>query len=488
MRTGPESVVDIEHRIIRRDGEVRHILARIRVVKDDSGRIVKRYGANQDITERKQMEKALQEGEEQFRAMFEGSPFGMVMAGADFGFIRANAAFRRMLGYTEQELASLTFKDITHPEHIAEDALQVNNLVSGKIRLYRTEKRYVRKDKEVVWGSVTVNIMRGRDDRFLYFFTTVEDITQRKQAEKEQVRLEEQLRQAQKMEAVGTLAGGVAHDFNNILTVIMGLGNLMQMSLDKDDVHRPYVDQIVASSERAADLTQSLLAFSRKQRIALEPHKVNGVVTSTAKLLKRLLPEDIKLTVNLTDEDASVSLDVTQIGQVLMNLAINARDAMPHGGSLAITTGRAKIDGGFKTTHGFGQPGEYVRLSISDTGTGMDESTMERIFEPFFTTKEVGRGTGLGLASSYGIVKQHNGYITVESTLFKGTTFDIYLPLIKAPSRQKAPAKGDNKGGTETILIVEDDRDVRKMLTKILECTSPFREILPPRRLGFALI
>jgi nitrogen fixation/metabolism regulation signal transduction histidine kinase len=243
----------------------------------------------------------------------------------------------------------------------------------------------------------------------------------------------------------------------------------MQMEIDKDDIHRAYIDQIVASSKRAADLTQSLHAFSRRQRITLEPHKVNGVVTSTAKLLTRLLSEDIRLSMDLTNKDTSSLLDVNQIGQILMNLATNARDAMPHGGSLTITTDRAKIDEAFIKTHGFGRIGDYVRLSVSDTGIGIDESTMKRIFEPFFTTKEVGKGTGLGLASVYGIVKQHNGYITVSSVPFKGTTFDIYLPLIKAPSRQKARVKTDMKGGTETILIVEDDRDVRNMLTKILE-------------------
>jgi CheY-like chemotaxis protein len=196
---------------------------------------------------------------------------------------------------------------------------------------------------------------------------------------------------------------------------------------------------------------------------------VNGVVMSTAKLLKRLLPEDIGLELDLTNKNTSSLLDVAQIGQVLMNLATNARDAMPHGGSLTITTNLAKIDEAFMKTHSFGTEGEYVRLSVSDTGIGIDESTMKRIFEPFFTTKEVGKGTGLGLASAYGIVKQHKGYITVSSLLSQGTTFDIYLPLIKTPSREKAPAKGTSKGGTETILIVEDDRDVRNMLTSILQ-------------------
>ena len=204
----PEMVAELEHRIIRRDGEVRYILARTRIVKDHSGHIVKIYGANQDITERKQMEKAVQESEEQFRKMFEGSPLGMVMVGADFRFIRANRAFCRMLGYTELELRLLTFKDITHPEHVAGDMLHVNDLVSGKILLYRTEKRYIRKDKGIVWGSSIINIMRGADDRFLYFLTTVEDITQRRKSEEEKTGLESQLRQSRKMEAIGTLAGG----------------------------------------------------------------------------------------------------------------------------------------------------------------------------------------------------------------------------------------------------------------------------------------
>ena len=279
----------------------------------------------------------------------------------------------------------------------------------------------------------------------------------------------ERLNQAQKMEAVGTLAGGVAHDFNNILTVIMGFANLMQMSLGEGEVLRPYVDQIVASSERAADLTRSLLAFSRKQRIAAKPRKVNEVVESTAKLLARLLPEDIKLAMDLTCEDAFAMLDVTQIGQVLMNLAINARDAMPHGGSLTMTTRLARIDDDFIKSHGFGRTGEYVKLSVSDNGIGMDEVTMERIFEPFFTTKEVGKGTGLGLASAYGIVKQHNGYITVSSVPFEGTTFDIYLPLIEGPSTGEAHGTEEMNGGSETILIVEDDRDVRKLVKEILK-------------------
>ncbi len=465
---GQESVSDLEHRIIRRDGEVRYILARARILKDDSGRIVKRYGANQDITERKRMEKAARESGEQFRKMFEGSPFGMVMAGADFRFIRANAAFCRMVGYTEEELAALTFKDITHPEHIAVDARGVNDLLGGKIPLYRTEKRYVRKDKGVVWGSSTISIMRGGDGRFLYFLSTIEDITQRKQSEEERTRLELQLRQAQKMEAVGTLAGGIAHDFNNILTVIAGYGTLLKMEMGQNNPLQTYVGHVLSSAEQATHLTQGLLAFSRQQPVLLTPINVNESLRSVEKLLKRLLTEDIAIKTLPAAEDITIMADATQIHQILFNLAANARDAMPHGGTLTIETKSVEVGDEFRRLHGYGEPGRYARLSVSDTGVGMDEATRERIFDPFFTTKEPGKGTGLGLSTVYGIVRQHNGHITVYSEPNIGTTFHIYLPAVSEVDKKEEPAPPPVKGGSETILVAEDNATVRGLLSKIL--------------------
>jgi PAS domain S-box-containing protein len=468
LHPGPEFLAITEHRIIRRDGEVCNILARTMIVKDDSGRIIKRYGANQDITERKKMEKTLQESEEQFRKMFEGNPLGMVMVDSDFRFIKANAAFCQMLGYTEKELTSLTFKDISHPCHTAEDVHNVTDLIDGRIPFYQTEKQYVRKDKAVVWGSTRVNVMRDRDDRFLYFFTTVENITQRKQSEEEKARLESQLLQSQKMEAIGTLAGGIAHDFNNILTVISGFGSLLEMDMKKGDPKKAYIDQILTSSEKAAQLTQSLLAFSRKQQITPKPLDINKSIKATSKLLKRLLTDDIELKTKISKETPIIMADATQIDQILFNLTSNARDAMPHGGTLILETKVAELGDEFINVHGYGIPGEYALLSVSDSGSGMDEATREKIFEPFFTTKEVGKGTGLGLSSVYGIVKQHNGYINVYSEPGIGTTFHVYLPVMNEIIREDEEIQTPVKGGNETILVAEDNTEVRDFISQIL--------------------
>ena len=372
-------------------------------------------------------------------------------------FVYVNAAACKALGYDREELMGKTVFDID-PRATAESINGTwERLRSGGP--FVTESVQRRKDGTEFPVEIATTYVRFGGRELACGFAR--DITEKKT-------LEAQLRQAQKMEAIGTLAGGIAHDFNNILTVIMGLGDLIRMSLGPDDPNRAYIDQIMLSSERAADLTQSLLAYSRKQRIVLEPHYVSGVVTSTASLLKRLLPEDIELKLELADDNAVALLDASQINQVFMNLATNARDAMPGGGSLFIRTEKATLGETFRKMYKFGRPGAYARLSVSDTGAGMDEKTMARIFDPFFTTKEVGKGTGLGLASVYGIVKQHHGYITVTSGLLQGTTFDIYLPLAHMEGGDTTAAGVEARGGTETILVLEDDPDVRNMITTTL--------------------
>jgi hypothetical protein len=294
------------------------------------------------------------------------------------------------------------------------------------------------------------------------------EITERKHTEEEKDKLRAQLLHAQKMEAIGQLAGGLAHDFNNVLTAIVGYGNLLLMSIDKNSPLKNYVDHMLTASERAAALVTSLLAFSRKQITNPEPVDVNRIIRGVETLIIRLIGDDVELKTLLTDQDLTVMADANQIDQVLMNLATNARDAMPNGGSLTIGTELIEIDDEFIRFHGYGEARQYALITVSDTGVGMDEETKARIFEPFFTTKDVDKGTGLGLAMVYGIIKQHNGYISVYSELRKGTTFRIYLPLIQSEVREKTPELTVMQKGTETILLVEDNAVVRGAANLIL--------------------
>jgi CheY-like chemotaxis protein len=269
------------------------------------------------------------------------------------------------------------------------------------------------------------------------------------------------------MEAIGTLAGGVAHDFNNILMAFMGYANLLQLKLDPHDPLHRYVDQLLSCSSRGVALTQSLLMFSRKQVMELKPCEAGAVVRDVEKLLRRLLPEDIELEIKC-GEEATVMADVAQMGQVLMNLATNARDAMPGGGRLLIETSREVMDTAFLQAHGYGEPGTYAVFSVTDTGTGMDKATQRRVFEPFFTTKEAGKGTGLGLSIIYGIIKEHRGYIAVSSVQGRGTTFRIYLPVASGGSAADRPAARAIVGGKETLLLVEDNADARGAVRDVL--------------------
>src|SRR6185369_7671145 len=284
-------------------------------------------------------------------------------------------------------------------------------------------------------------------------------------------KLEEQLLHSQKMESLGTLAGGIAHDFNNILTAIIGYGQLTLMKMPADEQLRPNIESMLQAADRASRLTKELLLFSRKQPIDKRPVDLNEVVTRVEKFLKKVIGEDISFRSTLYEARLPVFADPYQLEQVLMNLATNARDSMPLGGSLAVTTAKVVLDREFVATHGYGEPGPYAFITVSDTGMGMDEATQKRIFEPFFTTKEVGKGTGLGLSVAYGIIKQHDGYINVYSEPGTGTTFRIYLPLDVAEAGQESPApqEGTALGGTETILLAEDDEQVRILSASILE-------------------
>jgi signal transduction histidine kinase/ActR/RegA family two-component response regulator len=299
-------------------------------------------------------------------------------------------------------------------------------------------------------------------------FNNMVDSLQKREAEKEE--LEEKLRHSQKMEAIGTLAGGVAHDFNNILMAINGYGTLIQIELDEGSKLWSYADQIVKAGDRAANLTHRLLAFTRKQIISPRPIIIDEIITNIENMLTRLITEDIELRLNLNATDAVVVVDPGQLDQVLINLVANARDAMPQGETISITTGTVTLEDDFVKRHDQENAGEYALITVSDSGAGMTENIMGRIFDPFFTTKEVGKGTGLGLSMVYGIVKQHNGIIEVDSEIGKGSSFRIYFPLFKPAVRQrqdKAPVL--LPGNRETILVAEDDAAVMGLLKGLLE-------------------
>ncbi len=299
-----------------------------------------------------------------------------------------------------------------------------------------------------------------------------DEIKKREQAESDRKKLEEQLRQSQKLETIGRFAGGIAHDFNNILSAIINYGYMLR---DKqvNEEQRHNVKQILDSADRAARLTADLLAFSRKQVLISCPIKINEIIKRVEKLVSRIIGEHIDIKTMLTDENLTISADSAQIEQVLMNLATNARDAMPEGGTLTIETSKVEIDKDYIAGLGYGEPGEYVLISVTDTGVGMDEKTRERIFEPFYTTKDVGKGTGLGLSIIYGIIKQHNGYINVYSEPGMGTTIKIYLPVTGEKVKEEAsPVPETITKGTETILLAEDDEKLRIVTKKILESSG----------------
>ncbi|UFS71729.1 PAS domain S-box protein [Geomonas sp. RF6] len=385
-------------------------------------------------------------------------------------YLGCNKAFEYFAGRRERELTGLTDFDL-FPEEMA--------------RLFREMDRNMMAQRQSRLNEEWVDYPDGRHVLLETLKTPFydeagnvrgligisRDISERHQAEEERVNLETQLHQAQKMEAVGQLAGGIAHDFNNILTAIMGYSDILANRLEKGSTLAGYAEQVQLATARAAELTSRLLAFSRKQVLRTKPLDVGQVVHDFEKMLARIIPEDIEFTVRLSRPDLVVMADRGQLEQVLMNLVTNARDAMPQGGRLLIEGFRTSMDQRFIHEHGFGREGSYACLSVVDTGLGMDEETRNRIFEPFFTTKELGKGTGLGMAISYGIVKQHNGFIEVNSQRGVGTTFLVYLPLIEemqkedeGEAQRHAPA-----GGREGILLAEDDAAVRQLHKMILE-------------------
>lgn len=569
-------------------------------VLDEGGNMERVLHFATDITERKLAEEALKESEARFQTAFFMAPIGMALVGINGHFLGVNQAFCEMLGYSEKELAGLTFEQITHPEDLTRNREMVRSQLAGPPRVHHLQKRYIAKDGRTVWASVNSLLIRSVKGQPLHFITHIQDISEHKRAEHllhqersrareyldvasvimialnargeieminrkglnilgydaseligrdwfatcvqpetaekaqhafsriiageisasaylenvvvtksgeerliawhnsivrddsgviigtlssgedittsrkaevERQMLQEQLGLSQKMESVGRLAGGVAHDFNNLLTPILGYAEIVQSSLPSGDPRVEYIRQILMAAGRAKDLTRQLLAFSHKQVLELKTVDLGKTILHFQKLLKRTIRENISISVQIAPTLGMVSADVGQIEQVVMNLAVNAQDAMPKGGTLKISLGDADVEEKDPASHASIEPGSYVVLTVSDSGVGMDRETLSRLFEPFYTTKTQGHGTGLGLSIVHGIIQQHGGDIRVESEPGKGTTFNIYLPRLKDIAPQTypdLPPAGEYKRGTETVLVVDDNQAVRDLVNHIL--------------------
>jgi two-component system, cell cycle sensor histidine kinase and response regulator CckA len=406
----------------------------------------------------------LLEREELFQLISENAADMIAVVDGNGDRLYNSPSYARVLGYTAEDLRKTSPLEQIHPDDLPM-VLDAAKEAKGSGVGRRIEYRMRRKDGEWVVLESTASPIRNAAGNVEKLVVVNRDISERRH-------LELQLRQSQKMDAIGRLSGGVAHDFNNLLGVIIGYSEVLQDQIQEGDRLRVCVDQILQAGKRAASLTRQLLAFSRQQVLEPKVLLLNGVVGDMEKMLRRLIGEDVQLTTKLDAKLGKVRADQGQIEQVIMNLAVNARDAMPEGGELSIETVNTEMDEQFVKRYPYPvQTGPYILLTVSDTGTGMDDVTKQRIFEPFFTTKEKGKGTGLGLSMVYGVVKQSNGYIDVFSTVGQGTTFKIYLPRIDQEPEEHTTKTALSKAfrGNETILLVEDEKNLCVLTRNLLE-------------------
>jgi PAS domain S-box-containing protein len=453
-------LLDAETEERDRHGEVKYFLNNFAGVTRD-GALVHVWGTQRDITAQKLAEKALRDSEERFRELFECANDIVYTHDMDGTFTSLNRSGERITGYTRAEALHMGLADVVAPEHAATAREMLLNKLAGTPQT-TYEIEIIAKDGRRIPVEVSTQLVQ-KNGMPVAVLGIARDVTDRKH-------LEEQLRQSQKMEAVGRLAGGVAHDFNNLLTVITGYSNFLLHQLAPADPLYADAEEIKKAAERAAALTRQLLAFSRRQILQPKVLNLNEIVEELEKMLRRLIGEHIDLRIDLGSGPWRVKADPGQIEQVIVNLAVNARDAMPDGGSLTIETRNVTLDRAALQCHEGFRPGPHVRLRVSDTGYGMDEETLTQIFEPFFTTKEQGKGTGLGLSTVYGIVKQSGGHIDVESVPGRGTAFNIYLPTVveEQDAEDASAARRDTPGGWETVLLVEDEDGVRTMAREVL--------------------
>jgi two-component system, cell cycle sensor histidine kinase and response regulator CckA len=455
--TGAVASYEVEYRLRHKNGTYRWILARGTAIRTADGKPVRMLGSHVDITD---LKTAFEQVQLQSAAL--NAAANSIMITDTQGIILwVNDAFTRLTGYAKADCIGKSpriLKTDKSPPGFYRDMWQT--ITAGRVWSGQVQNR--RKSGEYYLEEMTITPVRDGRNNTTHFIAIKQDITERR-------KLEDQLRHSQKMEALGMLAGGVAHDFNNLLTIINGRSELLLTRLKSDEKSRSELEQIRRTGGRAAELTRQLLAFSRRQVLESKVVDLNRIVADMEKMIKRLVPENIDLLIVLDPATRSVKVDPGQIEQVIMNLVVNARDAMPKGGKITIETGTAELNEAYCRSHLDVTPGRYTRISLSDNGHGMDAATRGHIFEPFFTTKEQGKGTGLGLSTVFGIVKQSKGHIDVYSEVGRGTTFKIYLPETGGSAAATGARLDFVRGGKESILVVEDEDGVRGLVHDILE-------------------
>ncbi|MCS7214577.1 MAG: PAS domain S-box protein [Thermodesulfovibrio sp.] len=445
----------------------KYFLIIVNPIKDDKGKIIGFIHTLLDITEQKKIEEALRESEEKYRTIIENAGEAIVIT--QDGLVKfVNPKSYEISGYSEEELLTKPFAEFLHPEDRQQAVDLHMRLLSGEKGLpMNYQVRIIDKRGNIKWLDTNTALIKWENKPATLNF--IRDITELKKAEEEKEALYKQLLHAQKMEAIGKFATSIAHDFNNILTSIKGFTQLAFSSLSENDPIRFYLKNVLASSERAEKMIKQLLAFSRKQVLEKKVININELVKGLESFISRLIGEDIMLSFNLSPDIGLVEVDPSQIENIIVNLVANAKDAMPTGGMLIIETANFEVDEEFMKSHEGAQIGQYVMLSIKDTGFGIPEEIKDRIFEPFFTTKE--KGTGLGLSTVFDIVKQHGGNIWCESEIGRGTTFKILLPRIEKEREREIIEKLEDKliKGHETVLVIDDDEKVRATVLEMLK-------------------
>ncbi|WP_167320893.1 PAS domain S-box protein [Desulfosudis oleivorans] len=461
-------LVEVQH--FRADSSTVWVSINISFIRDTTGRPIGLQGITRDITERKQAEQALRESEERYRTILENIEAGYYEVDLAGNFTFFNQAMCQILGYAEDELLGMNNRSYMDDENAKKVFHTFNQVFTSGKTAKAFDWELIRKDNTRCFVDTSIALMRDAENNPVGFRGIARDISEWKQAEAERERLSTQLLQAQKMESVGRLAGGVAHDFNNMLSVILGYTELAMHRVPPHDPLYEDLREILSAAKRSSEITRQLLAFARKQTSSPKVIDLSDTVENMLKMLRRLIGEDIDLAWNPGPGLWTVNMDPAQISQILANLLVNARDAIGGVGKVTIETGNVSFDQDYCEDHNEFLPGDYVVLAVSDDGCGMDRKTRDRLFEPFFTTKEVGKGTGLGLATVYGIVSQNNGFINVYSEPGQGTTFRIYLPRhggALSTAHQPGPATAP-RGTGETILVVEDEAAILKLTQRVL--------------------